>query len=153
MVALSLMQPWAWLCLRPDVTEPFARAVLVLKGEIKDVENRTWRTYHRGPLLIHASKRLDKHGYRWVQATFPQIPLPRMNDLQLGGIVGRVTVRECVRGHQSRWAAADQWNWVLVDQRPLSYLPMRGRRSVFPLEASEMAQLAAHHAPQLEVRP
>ncbi|MHB1297270.1 MAG: hypothetical protein ACYC0B_01975 [Gemmatimonadaceae bacterium] len=116
-VGLSLMQPWAWLCLRPDVTEPFARAVLVLKGEIKDVENRTWRTYHRGPLLIHASKRLDKHGYRWVQEHFPQIPLPRMNDLQLGGIVGRVTVRDCVRGHPSRWAAVDQWNWVLVDQR------------------------------------
>ncbi len=36
---LSLRQPWAWL---------------IVNG-YKDIENRSWRTNHRGPLLIHAS--------------------------------------------------------------------------------------------------
>jgi hypothetical protein len=35
---LSLRQPWG----------------LVVNG-YKDIENRSWRTNHRGPLLIHAS--------------------------------------------------------------------------------------------------
>jgi ASCH domain-containing protein len=38
--ALSLRQPWAWL---------------VVNG-YKDIENRSWRTNHHGPLVIHASK-------------------------------------------------------------------------------------------------
>src|SRR5438105_11911405 len=38
--AVSIRQPWAWL---------------VVMG-YKDVENRSWRTNHRGALLIHASK-------------------------------------------------------------------------------------------------
>jgi hypothetical protein len=42
MKALSIRQPWA---------------ELILRGE-KDVENRSWLTHHRGPLLIHASKTL-----------------------------------------------------------------------------------------------
>jgi ASCH domain len=39
MRTLSLRQPWAWL---------------VVNG-YKDIENRSWRTNHRGPLVIHAS--------------------------------------------------------------------------------------------------
>ena len=37
--ALSVRQPWAWL---------------IVNG-VKDIENRLWRTHHRGPSLIHAS--------------------------------------------------------------------------------------------------
>ena len=40
---LSLRQPWA--------------SALFLLG--KDVENRTWFTTYRGPLLIHASKTIE----------------------------------------------------------------------------------------------
>ncbi len=36
---LSIRQPYAWA---------------VVHG-IKDIENRSWRTHYRGPLLIHAS--------------------------------------------------------------------------------------------------
>jgi len=41
MKILSVRQPWA----TPIV------------GRIKDVENRTWRTNYRGPVLVHASLR------------------------------------------------------------------------------------------------
>lgn len=43
MKALSVRQPWAWA---------------VARGH-KDVENRSWTTAHRGPLLVHASMRVD----------------------------------------------------------------------------------------------
>jgi ASCH domain len=43
MKALSVRQPWAWL---------------IIAGH-KDVENRSWTTTYRGPLLIHAARRPD----------------------------------------------------------------------------------------------
>jgi hypothetical protein len=39
--ALTIRQPWAYAILRLG----------------KDVENRSWRTHYRGPLLIHAAAR------------------------------------------------------------------------------------------------
>lgn len=39
MKALSIRQPWAWL----------------IANGYKDIENRSWRTNYRGPVLIHAS--------------------------------------------------------------------------------------------------
>jgi hypothetical protein len=44
--ALIIRQPWAW--------------AVVYAG--KDVENRTWQTSYRGPLLIHAAKDDDPAG-------------------------------------------------------------------------------------------
>lgn len=43
-VALSICQPWAWA---------------IARG-FKTVENRTWKTAHRGPIAIHASSS-DRH--------------------------------------------------------------------------------------------
>lgn len=45
--ALTLWRPWA-ACFT-DLPEPVA----------KRVENRTWRTYHRGPVYLHAGGRFD----------------------------------------------------------------------------------------------
>jgi hypothetical protein len=44
MKAVSIKQPWEYL---------------VVTGA-KLIENRTWRTSWRGPLLIHAAKEIDK---------------------------------------------------------------------------------------------
>ncbi len=43
MKALSIMQPWAWL---------------IVNGH-KDIENRNWPTRFRGPVYIHAGKKID----------------------------------------------------------------------------------------------
>jgi hypothetical protein len=92
---LSLRQPWAWL---------------VING-YKDIENRSWRTNHRSPLLIHASSsRADftpekilmiqrKHGVR-VPST-----------VEFGGVVGIVEVVDCVKKHPSKWKFRDNWGW------------------------------------------
>jgi hypothetical protein len=44
MKALTLIQPWA---------------TLVALGE-KQIETRSWDTKYRGPLAIHAGKKIDK---------------------------------------------------------------------------------------------
>lgn len=44
MKALTIKQPWAWAILRAG----------------KNVENRTWGTVYRGPLLIHSSLKIDE---------------------------------------------------------------------------------------------
>src|SRR5438552_907079 len=87
MKCLSLRQPWAWL---------------LVNGH-KDIENRTWKTKHRGPLLIHAGLRpatddeqIRKDVWRRFRVRIPQ-------KLPTGGIVGKVTVTDCVDSSRSRW--------------------------------------------------
>jgi hypothetical protein len=58
--ALSVPQPRAWL---------------VINGW-KPVENRTWATKFRGPILIHAGQKFDPTGYEDILMMHPNIPLP-----------------------------------------------------------------------------
>lgn len=52
---ISVIQPWPWLLLRPDIVGEEARAEARRLGLIKDVENRGWETKQRGWVLLHAS--------------------------------------------------------------------------------------------------
>jgi hypothetical protein len=108
MKALSVRQPWAW-------------AILALG---KDVENRSWRTEHRGPLLIHAPKRWDLH----VDEFDPPAELPT------GGIVGMVTLVVVTNASPSRWALPGCVHWVLEDPKPLEFLPCRGHPGLFDVD-------------------
>uniref|UniRef100_I2Q077 ASCH domain-containing protein n=1 Tax=Desulfovibrio sp. U5L TaxID=596152 RepID=I2Q077_9BACT len=129
MPCLSIRQPWAW--------------AILCAG--KDVENRSWSTKYRGPILIHAGKafRLDDVRDDFDQmecammATGTELPdkLP-IADLhaQTGGIVGMATVVDCVRGHASPWAIPGEWHWVLTDARPLPFHACKGRLGIFKIE-------------------
>jgi hypothetical protein len=70
MKALTVKQPWAWA---------------IVMG-YKDVENRSRRTNHRGPLLIHAAKQMDADGFQELWDLGPYRKLP--DDLPLGGLFG-----------------------------------------------------------------
>ena len=77
MKILSVRNPWAWL----------------LVAGHKDIENRTWRTSYRGPLLIHASLGTDPENFmpkqrEWLE--FAGIAIPE--DLPRGAIVGSVNL-------------------------------------------------------------
>jgi len=88
MKCLSVKQPWAW-CL--------------FHG--KPVENRTWTTKYRGPLLIHASKTWDREGDLWIRETFPGL-LPMFlapKERVLGVILGRVDLVDVVTEMDSPW--------------------------------------------------
>jgi hypothetical protein len=74
MKVISIRQPWA---------------SLIVIGA-KDVENRTWPTRYRGPVLIHASQRADDVSSDEIEHRFG-LHLPE--ELPLGGVVGITEIR------------------------------------------------------------
>jgi len=90
MKALSIRQPWTWL---------------ILNG-IKDIENRNWKTNHRGNLIIHASKLWDQEGYEVIKnklADWENDVLPEKEDYERGYLLGMVEMTDCVDHHPSKW--------------------------------------------------
>ena len=117
MKTLSYQQPWAWL----------------IAHRYKPCENRGWSTNVRGPTLVHASKKFDHEGYEWVRDTFPEIPLPPVEAFERGGIVGRVTITDCVTRMHSKWAFGP-FIFTLADGEPLPFFAVRGQLNFFDVE-------------------
>jgi ASCH domain len=114
MIAITIRQPWA---------------SLIVAG-IKPVENRSWPTRHRGPLLVHAGARVDPDGLARMHALGIILP-----DMPTGGIVGRVQLVGCIRDSDSEWAAAEAWHWLLANPCAVDFCPMRGSLGLFRVPA------------------
>lgn len=91
--AVTLWEPWAMfmvLLREPGLAE-------------KAFETRSWPTHYRGPLAIHASKKLDPAAvevYRlvpWVRFVMHKHGFTSLADLPLGCVVGTVEVIGCHR--------------------------------------------------------
>ncbi len=82
MKALSLTQPWAQL---------------VVWGQ-KQFETRSWRTAHRGPIAIHASKSFPKWAREFCddEHFFEVLGSNWAESAPLGAIVGIVSVISCL---------------------------------------------------------
>jgi hypothetical protein len=107
MKALSVLQPWAEL--------------LVLGH--KRYEFRSWKTVHRGPLLIHASSRFPESARRLCQIKAIRerladggIAYP--SDLHLGTILGAVVLEDCMPAEQVLFERPDELEQMLGDFRP-----------------------------------
>lgn len=120
MRAITLIQPWATL--------------IVEHG--KDVENRSWFTNHRGPLLIHAGLKIERAG--WERAAELGIILP--DELPAGGIIGQVNLTGCVRDSRSPWAIPGQWHWLLADPIMLPFTPARGQMGLWSLALGDATE-------------
>ncbi|GJD69457.1 ASCH domain-containing protein [Methylobacterium gnaphalii] len=124
--ALSIRQPWAW--------------AIVALG--KDIENRKWRTHHRGRTLIHAGKGLksqDLEDFLGLAEAEPAImarltaagglPMDHLRE-QCGGIVGAVEIRDCVTHSDSPWFVG-RFGFVLANAEPLPFRPCPGQLGFF----------------------
>lgn len=140
MPCISILQPWAWLITRPDLTTPDQRAAAAGAGLLKDIENRTWRTAFRGEILIHAGKTYSRavHEDFAIDLLTEGIQLPRYEDMARGGIVGAARITDCVREHPSRWKMPDCWGFVLEQQRALPFKPLRGHLGIFRVPALDL---------------
>jgi len=118
MKALSLTQPMAWA---------------IFHG--KDVENRTWPTKFRGRIMVHASKKFDWEHYNWIVENGNRLvcfPPAFKHDFVFGALIGEVDVIDCVRGHTSRWAFPNQYNFVLANATEYKIpIPCRGKLGLF----------------------
>lgn len=112
--ALTIQQPWA---------------ALIVAG-IKDVENRSWPTSYRGPLLIHAGLVVDREGLRAHADDLHSLNLVR------GAVIGTVQLVDVVRDSPSRWAITGDYHWVLRDAQPLGPVPMHGRLGLWHVDAT-----------------
>ena len=122
MRALTIRQPWA---------------ELIIRGE-KDVENRSWRTRHRGPLLIHAGARAER-------ALFEKHGVP--GDAERGSIIGVVEVVDCTQDRTSAWHEAGAWGWYLAGaKRFRKPIPMQGRRGLFEVPDRKVASQLANRS-------
>jgi hypothetical protein len=107
MKTLTVHQPWAWA---------------IVSG-IKAVENRTWPTRYRGPILIHAGKSRASLVHL---AEVPEAPAPA--ELVFGAVIGGVEILDCVPAQvcEGRRFARGPWCWILANPwqliHPL-YLP------------------------------
>lgn len=108
---LSIQQPWA---------------ALIITG-IKDCENREWSTGYKGDFYIHASKKVDSVGMRFVESQ--GIVLPEAA-LLTGGIVGKAYLTKCrtdMHRLGNKWAMAGFFQFMLKDAVLLEFFPCRGK--------------------------
>ncbi len=123
-LALSIMQPWAWL---------------IVNGH-KDIENRDWPTITRGWVAIHAGKRLDRDCHECLeQGIHPVLghlmrstdgPMSYDPPVDLGGIVGVAEIVDCVRSSESAWFVG-KYGFVIRNARPVEFIPVRGQLGFF----------------------
>jgi len=115
MKAISIRQPWAWL---------------IVHG-YKDVENWTWSTKYRAPILIHAGKTLDPYFDQIRQDVLAQgVEFPDAKHIERGGIVGQANLVDCVTESTSEWFNGP-YGFVLEDAQPLPFQPCKGRLGIF----------------------
>jgi hypothetical protein len=122
--AISVWQPWAWAICHLD----------------KDVENRSWHTSYRGPVLIHAAKRwdqediLDANDFIISATRIPEkvrpVVLARDLKAHTGGIVGVAILHDCVSRSDSPWFVGP-FGFVLTSRTPLPFTPYRGAQGLF----------------------
>jgi hypothetical protein len=121
MKILSIKQPWASLIVTGG-TNVQTGAI-----ELKDVENRTWTTRYRGPVLVHASGRADAITPDEIERRFG-VRLP--SQLPLGGVIGVTEIVDCVRTHPSKWYAPGCCAFVLASSRALPFVRWKGALSL-----------------------
>lgn len=133
MKALSIRQPWAWLIVRPDLTDPAEREAAFAAGTIKDIENRTWHTKFRGRFLVHASSGMTRQEYLDASEfarSCGVTTMPAFAELQRGGIIGSVELVDSADSSYSQWYMGEK-AFVLRDAVPLPFAPLKGSLSFF----------------------
>lgn len=160
LLALSVCQPWAWLILRPDVTDAGARAALRAAGQMKDVENRGWESAVRGWVLLHASgTRLPRASRTpdavrgdWAGASLfaarRGVEVPLQGALPHGAFVGAIRIDGCERFVRSPWFVGPV-GYTIAEAVPFARpVPWEGALKFFKVQTdgtapAEFARLCA----------
>lgn len=125
MKALSIRQPWA--------------SAIVHLG--KNVENRTWSTTYRGPILIHAAKTISRDDMLAFDevAAVAGVKFDGTGTLPLGCIIGQADIVDCIskdRVFRRDAAYGSPWffgpyGFVLENVKPLQPRVCKGKLGFF----------------------
>ncbi|MEU4118939.1 hypothetical protein AB0F71_31155 [Kitasatospora sp. NPDC028055] len=134
--ALTIRQPWL---------------AAILTGD-KAIENRSWPTRHRGPVVPHAARTLARDGQAdpLVRAVLARPGAPA---LTTGALVATAYITDCHRdtGCCRPWGLPGQWHWTLTDVQALADpIPAAGRLGLWRLDPGQHALL---HRRQAAVLP
>lgn len=142
--ALSLKQPFAWL---------IANGYLL-------VDDRTWGTQYRGPILIHASKGLYEEYYQYIK-DHTDIPIPDKDKLEYGGVVGIARLIFCGKPHELPAGMSREqrvhfgnvhqayFGFLFEQARQLPLMPCPGKLGIFEIDIDKL--LAAPPAAQAQL--
>jgi hypothetical protein len=139
MKALTICCPWPWFIFTP------AEELASWLAEPKRIENRSWETLYRGPLLIHAgaSKAWMKPYWDW------QLP-PQ----QFSAIIGVVDLVKCwnrsssnmpdwIPDHQHTDEGSQFW-WELANPRKFDEpIPYGGKQGLFNIPDNVVTEAIA----------
>ena len=115
---LSIRQPWAYLVV----------------NDIKNIENRSWKTKYRGKFFVHASLRYDTYANDYIRDFLGDSHyIPDKSELQFGGIIGLSEILDCITDSDSVWAESDQYHWQLGKPMKTSFYAMKGKLQLFKL--------------------
>ena len=118
------------LCL--SVRQP--NAFLICAG-IQDIENRSWQPSYRGkpyrgPLLIQASRTLDRDFDDICDDVEDEFGITLPREFDLGGIVVQVELVDCVTKSDSPWFSGP-YGLVLRNAKPLPFRECKGKLGLF----------------------
>jgi len=142
--ALSFKQPFAWL---------IANGYLL-------VDDRSWGTQYRGPMLIHASKGLYEEYYQYIKA-HTDVPIPDKDKLEYGGVVGIAKLVLCSKpgelpagiGREQRahfgGVHQEYYGFLFAQATPLPLMPCAGKLGIFEIDIDQLR--AAPPAAQAEL--
>jgi hypothetical protein len=142
--ALSFKQPFAWL---------IANGYLL-------VDDRSWGTQYRGPILIHASKGLYEEYYQHIKS-HTDVPIPDKDKLQYGGVVGIARLVLCSkpdelpagisREQRAHFGGVHQeyYGFLFAQATPLPLMPCAGKLGIFEINIDQLR--AAPPAAQAEL--
>lgn len=109
--ALTVKQPWAHL---------------ICHG-YKSIENRSWNTNYRGPLLIHASKLVDYAGLGRATSLAKSIGvvLPSFTSWSSGGVVGVANLVDVITESDDMFFEGP-FGFVLDEAKPITFYRKSG---------------------------
>ena len=116
-----------------SVRQPWAHPIFF---EAKDVENRTWTTKYRGPLLIHASQKIDRDVMQRLTSD------PHFKNLEAScptsAIIGVVELTDVVTDSRSEWAVEGKYHLLLSKPRLFAEpIPRSGWLGLFDVDIPE----------------
>jgi activating signal cointegrator 1 len=120
MRAISLWQPWA----------------SAIPMGLKMFETRGWKTNYRGPLIVHAAKRMTSEQKTFIMANSLPYNLPLGNIVaicELTGIFETEFLTKVISDTERTFGdyAPGRYGWLLENIRPIGPIPFKGGQGFF----------------------